>query len=166
MPQNFENHPNNFCYVCGELTLKSQRRNITPLIKKAYELYFGRKIGHQENSWAPHVCCASCVTLLSGWLNGKSRHMPFAVPMIWRQQKDHFTDCYFCVTKIAGITSKTKKTIKYPNLPSAVRPVPHSDELPIPVPPENWSSDSENSGDEHLQLIVRPRFWWGVYRTS
>lgn len=31
-----------------------------------------------------------------------------------------------------------------PNFPSALRPVPHSDELPIPAPPKNWSLDSEN----------------------
>jgi hypothetical protein len=27
--------------------------------------------------------------------------------------------------------------VKYPDLPSAMRPVPHSEELPVPKPPEN-----------------------------
>lgn len=154
MPRNCVNHPDSFCYVCGGLTFKSQRRNITPLVRKSYELYFGCKIGDQDKSWAPHICCASCVTSLTSWLNGKSRHMPFAVPMVWREPKDHSTDCYFCIVKINGITSKNKNLVKYPNIPSAIRPVLHSSELDIPAPPQTWSlnSDSEEHvGGEELQ---------------
>lgn len=142
MPRSCINQPDSFCYICGEVTLKSQRRNITPLIKKSYELYFGCKLGDQDKSWAPHSCCNSCVTLLTGWLNG-SRHMTFAIPMVWREPKDHSTDCYFCLTKISGITAKTRHTVKYPNIPSAIRPVPHSPQLPIPVPPKTWELDED-----------------------
>jgi hypothetical protein len=75
--------------VCGELTFKSQRRNFTPLIKKYYEFYFGRKVGEEDKSWAPHI---SCVRLLTGWVNG-SRHMAFAVPMVRvNQNTAHLTD--------------------------------------------------------------------------
>ena len=28
------NHPDTFCYVCGEMTFKSQMQNLTPIIKK------------------------------------------------------------------------------------------------------------------------------------
>ena len=52
--------------------------------------------------------------------------MGFAVPMIWRQQRDHITDCYFCLTKTKGCNQRNRKKILYPNLPSAIRPVPHS----------------------------------------
>jgi len=34
MPRKYLIHSDTFCYVCGELTFKSQRRNCTPLIKK------------------------------------------------------------------------------------------------------------------------------------
>lgn len=111
--------------IISVVCVKSQRRDITSLVKKAYELYFGWQIGDQGKSWAPHICCASCVTLLSGWLNGKSRRMPFAVQLY---EENHSTDCYFCIKNITEIPSKTKKTIKFPNLPSAIRPVPHSNE--------------------------------------
>ncbi|KAI6646865.1 hypothetical protein LOD99_9134 [Oopsacas minuta] len=54
--------------------------------------------------------------------------------MIWREPRDHYTDCYFCLTDIKGITSKTKKNICYPNLQSAIRPVEHSTEFEVPKP--------------------------------
>ena len=57
--------------------------------------------------------------------------MPFAIPKIWKGPKDHLTYFYFSVINIIEITSKTKQayTIKYPNYPSAMRPVLHSEEL-------------------------------------
>ncbi|GBM69433.1 hypothetical protein AVEN_165457-1 [Araneus ventricosus] len=75
---------------------------------------------------------------MTSWLKG-SRHMPFAIPMIWREPKDYSTDFYFCLTDISGITSK--HTVVHPNLPSPIRPVPHIFELPIPKPPETWCLD-------------------------
>ena len=54
--------------------------------------------------------------------------------MIWREQIVH-TDCYFCITEIEGYNQKTRKNIKYPDLPSATRPVPYTAQLPVPVPP-------------------------------
>jgi len=44
-----------FFYVCGEVTLATNRRSITPLIKKAYHLYVGCKLGDQDKKWAPHI---------------------------------------------------------------------------------------------------------------
>lgn len=49
--------------------------------------------------WAPHICCVSCAIRLQ--VKGFRLYMPFAVPLIWREQKDHLTDCYFCMRKIA-----------------------------------------------------------------
>ena len=69
--------------------------------------------------------------------------MPFAVPMVWREPKDHVKDYYFCLTNIKGIGPKSKHTVKYCNLPSALRPVKHSEELPVPKAPESWSLDEE-----------------------
>ena len=112
-----------FCYICGEFTSKTQKVSMTPLVKKAYELYFGCKVGDQDKVWAPHICCKHCAVNLRGWVQGTALSMPFAVPMVWREQKDHYTDCYFCLTKISGVSFKHRKSITYPNLPSAMRPV-------------------------------------------
>lgn len=129
MPRDCVNKPSNFCYICGDVTFKSQKRNITPLIRKAYNLYFGCKVGDQDKKWAPHICCNTCTNCLRDCLNGKSRSMPFAVPMVWREPKDHATDCYFCLTPpiSKGVTMKNKANLRYPNLPSAIGPVPHAD---------------------------------------
>lgn len=50
------------------------------------------------------------------------------MPTIWREQKDHVSDCYFCLTKLKGFSSKTKDRINYPQVSSVTRPV-----LGVPV---------------------------------
>jgi hypothetical protein len=48
MPRKCVNGVDSFCYVCGDYTIKLNRKTVTLLIKKAYELYFGCKIGDQD----------------------------------------------------------------------------------------------------------------------
>ncbi|UYV83317.1 hypothetical protein LAZ67_23000493 [Cordylochernes scorpioides] len=90
----------------------------------------------------------SCGIFFGRWIKGE-RLMPFAVPMIWREPEDHSSDCYFCLTKTTGITSKSRHTVEYPDLPSAMRPVPHSDILP--VPPENVIFSDDDSDRREQQ---------------
>ena len=40
----------------------------------------------------------------------------------------------FC-SFITGFNSRNKQYIHYPNVPSAIRPVPHGPDVPIPTPP-------------------------------
>ena len=138
------NHPDNFCYICGQYTPKQQCRNITKCIQLAYKYYFDCKLGGQDKEWAPHVCCASCNSMLSAWMNGKKKAMPFSVPMIWREPKNHFNDCYFCMTNIVGFTKKNKSKITYPNYESARKPVPH-DETNPPLVPTAGMTDTSSS---------------------
>ena len=53
--------------------------------------------------------------------------------MVWREPRNHFDDCYFCAINLKGINRKNKKHLQYPSLPSANRPVPHSQSIPVPV---------------------------------
>ena len=53
--------------------------------------------------------------------------------MVWREPKDHYSGCYFWGIKTKGINRKNRTSLTYPSLDSAIRPVPHSEELPIPV---------------------------------
>jgi hypothetical protein len=136
MPRICLSHPDVFCSVRGELTFKSQERNFIPLIKKFYELYFACKVSDEDKSWVLHICCVTCVRLITGWLIG-SHQMPFAIPIVWKAAKDQTSSFYVFLANVSGITSKSKHTVKHPDLLSAIRSVPHSKELPVPKPPEN-----------------------------
>jgi hypothetical protein len=142
--QNCKNNPDKFCFICGSFTTKGQQRKITSQIKNIYQLYFGYPLENQDKDWAPHIVCNSCSSGLRDWINEKKTSMPFAIPMIWREQKNHIDDCYFCLVKTAGYSTKNKKKIEYPNLCSAIRPVPHNNNLPVPKPPCNFTENFED----------------------
>ena len=103
------NHPDSFCYICGKFTPKSQRLYITSKVFIAYKHYFRCQVGDQDKSWAPHTCCKNCYASLTQWLNGKRKRIPFAVPMVWREPTNHFSDCYFCLTKVSIVIPKKVK---------------------------------------------------------
>ena len=63
---------------------------------------------------------------------------------------DHASDCHFCLTSITGVTAKSKHTVQYPNLPSVIRPVAHSAELPVSKPPTNMMLSVSESCDEDV----------------
>ena len=112
------------------------------------ESIFLCKIGDQHKSWPPQICCKPCYNELTAWFNGKKAAFNFAVPMVWREPRNYADDCYFCLTNITGFNASSRKKIKYPNLRSAMRPVPHSDDLPVPTPPVN--KDLLSSSDEEI----------------
>ena len=110
------NKTNSFCYVCGNFTTVAQRRTFTSLIRTAYFHYFDCKIGDQDKSWAPHICGKPCYNGLTAWFNGKKAAFNFAVPMVWREPRNHADDCYFCLTNITGFNASSRK--KKSNIPT------------------------------------------------
>ena len=66
--------------------------------------------------------------------------MNFGVPMIWQEPTNHVNYCYFCndITFIGWYFKEKKCAVEYPNIPSAIRPVPHGDGLPVPNPPQDY----------------------------
>ena len=122
-----------FCYTCAEFVFKENRRTIDKFYMKAYYTYFKIKLGNQDKTWAPHIICKSCKESLRLWTTGNRTALKFGIPMIWHEPASHFDDCYFCMTNLVGYNKKNRKNILYPSIPSATRPIPHSDENPVPV---------------------------------
>jgi len=85
--------------------------------------------------------------------------MPFAVPMVWREGKDHVTDCYFCMTNLQGINRKNKHCVQYPGIPSAIRPVPHGPSLPVPRPDVAIKSSSESESENTYDRTEGVEYW-------
>ena len=112
--------------------MAQQKRNITDFVKRAYKAYFDMKLGDQDKSWAPHMVCKTCVESLRDWTNGKLK-LKFAVLMVRREPKNHFDDCYFCLNDMTGFNKHKKANWQYPSLDSTIRPVAHSEDLPVPV---------------------------------
>ena len=139
------NLPDEFCYVCGEYIIKGDERNITNQVKKLYFAYFGVKLGDQDKSWAPNKVCLQCLRDLGLWF-AKKEALKFGIPMVWREPSNHSDDCYFCSCKVRGYNRKNKKSISYPeNIPSAIRPVPHGPDIPVPTPPTELTLSSTDS---------------------
>ena len=60
---------------------------------------------------------------------------------------------YFCIVHHFGVELKKKenekKTVNDPNILSAIRPVPHIEDLPVPVPPQHFILDSDDEPIEN-----------------
>ena len=77
--------------------------------------------------------------------------MKFTISRIWREPTNHTNDCYFCmVDPSKHRTGKNAPAIVYPSIPSSVAPVPHSDQLPAPIPTHSQDriSADESTTDE------------------
>ena len=71
--------------------------------------------------------------------------------MIWREPTDHVNNCYSCLTPSIKKGFRKKSVTEYPSIPSTIRPVPHSDELPIPESRkiDLLSSDDAESSEKY-----------------
>ena len=118
------NRPDIFCYICGEYTLVPNRNPVTTFIMQTYHAYFGMKLGDQYKAWAPHMVCKSYTEHLHQWSKGKNTSLKFGIPMVWREPRNHVSECYFYAIDVIRINRKNRNVLKYPDLESARRPVP------------------------------------------
>ena len=109
-----------------------------PWLRNAMNIISAAKWMIRTRVGLPIFCCVTCARLLAACAKG-SRCMPFAIPVVWSEPTDHVSHCYFCLISIIGVIASSKHTVQYPNLPSAMRPVPHTAELPVPKPPTNMT---------------------------
>ena len=132
------------------MVLPDRQAKITNFVKEGYHVYFKVKLGDQYKSFAPHISretLKTCLESLRDWRNKKRKSIPFGVPMVWREGKDHVTNSYFCMTNLKGINSKKKHHVQCPDGPSVIKPVPHDPDLPVSEPnvTTKLSSDSDSS---------------------
>ncbi|XP_076367630.1 uncharacterized protein LOC143255614 [Tachypleus tridentatus] len=84
----------------------------------------------------------------SGCYKGERTAKKFAIPTIWHEPTDHFSNCYFCmVDPLKCQASKNASAIMCPYLSSSIAPVPHCPELPVLTLPERKQSSSEEEID-------------------
>ena len=127
-----KNHSDCFCYICGKYKTIDNKNSITDFVRKAYFAYFGIKLRDQDQQWAPHVVCKTCVERLRLWTSGTRQSMGFGIPMVWREPTNHVDDCYFCSINVTGVNEKKRKSSSYRSFPSAIRPVAHGADIPMP----------------------------------
>ena len=70
--------------------------------------------------------------------------------MVWREEKYHITDFYFYMINLKGIICK-KHHVQYTDVPSAIRPILHGPELPVP---ESDGNIEYSSGSKHNDMTV------------
>ena len=133
MPRKCVNSSEAYCYIRGEVTFISRRRLSHPRLRNVKSIISSAKwVIWTRVGFRICVCVCVCHICQStrGWAK-YSRFMTFAIPLGWRQPTDRVADRYFCLTCITGVTAKSKQTVLFYNLLSAIRPEPHSSELPV-----------------------------------
>ena len=121
---------------------------------------------HCHKQWRKHISCISgaeqesdkivgptCCTYsstLNAWMKENKVTMRFAVPTVWREPTNHAIDCYFCLVSplSKGFNKKKKRAIQYPNIPTAMRPIPHGEGLPVPDPSVATTTSSDYDSED------------------
>ena len=94
--------------------------------------------------------------------------------MVWREPKNHVDDCYFCLVNVKGFNKKNKQHLQYPNIHFAIRPIPHSDKVPVPIftklpnidedqPRSSTSSTNSDDNDDEQDIAHKA---WNAGRVS
>ena len=117
--------------------------------RKAYHRYFQVKLEDQDRSWAPYVVWMTCKEHIRQWTNETRKSLKFGIPMVWREPQNHSDDRYFCSIDTTGLNKKNHKSKNYPCLNSAIRSVPHSNEVLIPLF-SGFSLKDTNKSDHNI----------------
>ena len=89
------------------------------------------------------------------WTSDKLKSLGHPIPMIWQEAENHFNHCYFCSVSIAILNQKKRRSVTHQSLPSAIRPVPHSGELSVPVFQKDRHTEHDESDSDVIDEHVR-----------
>ena len=135
---------NLICFFCifGEFTVKAQKRSLTPLVKKTYELHFGRKCGDPDNLWPPDICCGTCASKINKWMHCSRPSIHFAVPMVWCKQKA-ISGTVISLWPMWKISLHSRRTVFSTRICPRQYGHSHMWVSAIPKPPIDWNFDKE-----------------------
>jgi hypothetical protein len=108
--------PKLFCNVWGEFTPKSQTKSVTPVVKKAYKLYFGCKFCDQGKNWAPRSCCRRCSRYLHVWWKPSRCAISIFIVQetVIKHNQSHnsniMTTCFRCLSSHLQVNNNEFKT--------------------------------------------------------
>lgn len=122
-----------FCYVCGCYILGKPRKIMTNALKDAYLQYFGVAVVNTDKPWVPKLFCNACRIKLYKWSLGENTYFPFSVLTLWREQKNHIDDCYFCSINVISINAKKLTRYIYLDVSSVSKPVSRTDSDSSPI---------------------------------
>ena len=136
----------------GELTFRFQRRNFAQLFKKFCDHYFECEVDDQDKRCAPQ--CS-----LSNVCEASDRMGKWFAPTAVRPTHGLERTKRPLILLLLSFNKHNRyrlqiqtHTVKYPCFPSAMRPVPHKEELPVLKPSENLTlSDDNSDSDGHGQ---------------
>lgn len=91
MSRKYKNDPDKFYFICGDVTFKTQRRNLTPLVTKLYESILALPSDNKKKrGFHTSVVLYVRVFLLDGWED--LNLCLFAIPVIWTEPSNHSSD--------------------------------------------------------------------------
>jgi len=156
-PRNCVNSPDNVCCICGEVPFSTRNRPVTPIVKKLTNAISVAKPETKTKKWAPHICCIFCVTVLREWLNNKAFNAfcPSHDMKGTNRTFDRLLFLYSPATSAWNYKEK-KRTVNYPNILSAIRPVPHTEDRSVPIPPQQYILDSDEEPTENREKTPQP----------
>jgi hypothetical protein len=72
---------------------------------------------------------------------------------------------YSSATSAWNYKAEKKRTVNYPNISSAILPVPHTEELPVPVTMQQHVLDSDDEPTENREKTPQPSTSTDAYFT-
>lgn len=85
-----------FCYVCGHIVPKNERRNLTAGVMKVYKDYFPNEMNLSNEIYTPNTLCLMCYTHLLSWSKGENKYLTFMTPVMWMEDREGHNTSRYC----------------------------------------------------------------------
>ena len=110
MDRKCKNNPGRFCYINWNVVLSNSQTKISDFRKK----HIAITLKSNYEIRISHLLISFAVKRVEDLRDGKRKSIPFAILMVWREEKDHITDNYFCMKNLKGINRQNKHLYNNP----------------------------------------------------